>query len=280
MLGVFRRKKKEVELDRILAGYELPSFPTTAMTVLAKLRDPDVPLEEIAADLELDPGLHVRVLRTVNSVAFGLTRKVSNVTHAVTLLGRNRLEALVLGVAAKGTIDRCLVPGWFDMKGFWLSAARRASVARSVAMRYRPNAQSEAFTGGLLQDMAVPILAATRGNVYQKIYRKWQQTPETTLAGLELEHFGTCHAEIGAVLAQRWDFPEELVSAIEGHHSKQAENPGIRVASWIADRREVPNREELARFLDQDTNLDPSFLEETLSRAEDEAAELLESLNG
>ncbi|RME38813.1 MAG: HDOD domain-containing protein, partial [Deltaproteobacteria bacterium] len=236
MLSVFRRKKKNAELDKIIAGYELPSFPATAMTVLGKLRDPDVPLDEIADDLELDPGLHVRVLRTVNSVAFGLSRKVSNVAHAVTLLGRNRLESLVLGVAAKGTLDRCLVPGWFDMKGFWLSAARRASIARSIAMKYQPAGQAEAFTAGLLQDMAVPILAATRGAAYQTIYQNWQQGVETDLPELERTKLGTCHAEIGGALAQRWDFPEELIKGIEEHHQGSINNPGILVASWIADR--------------------------------------------
>ncbi|HFC46807.1 MAG TPA: HDOD domain-containing protein, partial [Dissulfuribacter thermophilus] len=81
MFKFFQRRKKDPKkaLKELLNGFELPSFTQTVMNALKKLRDPDVSLSEVAKEIEKDPGMHVMVLKCVNSAAFGLRKKVSNV---------------------------------------------------------------------------------------------------------------------------------------------------------------------------------------------------------
>lgn len=251
------------------------------MNVLSKLRDPDIPVQSISTDLEIDPGLHVKVLRTVNSVAFGLANKVNSVSHAISLLGRSRLESLVLSVVTKDTIDRGLVPGWFDMKTFWLSASRRAALARGIAQRLHPETQAEAFTVGLLQDMAVPLMAAVKGEDYREIYQSWQKQDGVELANLENERFGICHPTLGAGLAESWGFPEELVDHVSGHHDKTAKegNLAIQVASLIKDNPGPLDIQALATRANAELNLDQNLMIELISSTEKEASELFELLS-
>jgi len=54
----FNKKKKS---DALLTQYDIPTFPSTVLNILSKLRDPDVSINELASSLEIDPGLHVRV---------------------------------------------------------------------------------------------------------------------------------------------------------------------------------------------------------------------------
>ncbi len=201
-----------------LDDYELPCFSSSVLSLLGKLRDSASTTDQIAADLEIDPGLHVRVLKTVNSVAFGLSHKVGNVRHAVNLLGRSRLESLVLSVAVKNNVDRFPVPKWLDMSRFWHMAARRAAVARGLALKLHPETQAESFTAGLLQDMGVPVMAAMKGDAYRDIYDQWLTDDDVCLVAMEKELFDLDHATVGGHMAGKWGFPKTLVTAITSHH--------------------------------------------------------------
>ena len=69
--------------------------------MLAMLRDPESSMTDIAEQLQVDPGMHVKVLKTVNAAAFGLITRVTNLQHAAKLLGRSRLEAIILSHAVR-----------------------------------------------------------------------------------------------------------------------------------------------------------------------------------
>ena len=81
MLNILKKRTKNngQELRDLLSGYQLPSFSSAVINVLGMLRDPESAMNDIAKQLEIDPGMHVKVLKTVNSAAFGLTTKVANI---------------------------------------------------------------------------------------------------------------------------------------------------------------------------------------------------------
>lgn len=205
-------------LKSALGEFELPTFQTQTMMTLKLLRDPDAGWMALGRSIEANPGLVAKTLRTVNSASFGLRQQISSVTHAVGLLGRARLESLVLAFVVAGKLPtRAANAAGLDVPRFWRAASLRASVARSLAELIEPQAQSEAFVGGLLQDMAVPLLAAAQGKRYQPVVECWQETAES-LEGLEQSEFGWDHSDVGSCIADKWEFPAALRAAIEDHH--------------------------------------------------------------
>jgi HD-like signal output (HDOD) protein len=242
----FKRPGAKGELAHELDGIEVPSFPAAVARLLTLLRGEDASTDEIAQVLQHDPGLHVRVLRTVNSAAYGLSSKVENVQRAVTLLGRSRLEALVLAVAVKDAVPRSGSLG-FDTDRFWLTAARRATLARVLARRLQSQTAAEAFTAGLLQDVAVPVLAVVKGKHYREVYERWRREPLVELSDLERDAFGRDHQEVGAIIATRWELPEYLIQAIGGHHDDGAAGvePAVKLVSRIRDDSEQDGVEPL-----------------------------------
>jgi HD-like signal output (HDOD) protein len=209
------------KLVDVIGDAPLPSFPKVANQALDKLRDPNTALREVGTILERDPNMSVSLLKTVNSAAFGLRRPCSSIGHAASLLGRTQLEGLVLAVAVKSTSPK-RVPG-VDRTRFWKTAARRAAIARAIATAISPRMASEAFTAGLLQDLAVPLIAQ-RKKGYSEVLDAWHGG-EGELDDLERERFGWDHAEVGGLLAQKWTFPVGLFQAISGHHSAEADAP-------------------------------------------------------
>jgi HD-like signal output (HDOD) protein len=218
MFGLFRRKKIDPrqELSEVLGGASLPSFPAVQMQVLGALREDDVPMNRIGELVMRDPGLSTKVIRTVNCAGFGLKRRVDSVAHAVSLLGAGRLESVVLSVAVAEALPNRQVPG-FRPRHFWRAAARRATTAQALADLLHPASRSVAFTAGLLQDMAVPLLATHRGDSYAPVLEAWRGDGGS-LAALERGEFGWCHAQVASWVASEWSFPEGLGYAIAGHH--------------------------------------------------------------
>lgn len=271
-------KKKKATAD--LSNFDIPSFSSAVINLLGKLRNPDVSVNELATELELDPGLHIRVLKTVNSSAFGLSRKVSNIKHAVNLLGRARLESLVLSVTVKNNLATQQQASWLDMQEFWKIAARQAAVARILATALHPNTQSDVFTIGLLQNMAIPILANREGERYHTLYQQWQ-TEEIDLAEQELQLFGIDHATLGAQMAEHWGFPESLIAGIGEHH--ELENLSIplsvRIAALMKENQEGNSIEALSQQAARLFDLDSEKLLPLIEEALEQSAELSEALS-
>ena len=282
MLNVFRRHKKDPksELRSLIGDYELPSFSGTVMKVLTTLRDPDFSMTEVAEQLQADPGLHVKVLKTVNSAAFGLSTRVSNLHHAATLLGRSRLETIVLSQAVNGVLPTVQVP-FFDMKQFWISAARRASLARVLAHHLHPATQVESFTAGLLQDMALPVLITIKPKEYRVIMRRWKIEKGSWLNALEREILGYDHSTIGALMAEEWGLPEYLIIAISGHHDLDGESqvePAIKLVSYIRGGDKEDATDIIVNLCIEEFGMEQDTTMEMINKAFEDAKELAKML--
>ena len=243
------RKNDEAGLDDLLKDFELPSFPEAVMQVMNLLRQPESSTREITSLLEMDPGMHARVLKTVNSASFGIATEVTSVQHAIGLLGRSRLEAIIVSIAVLSSMPPVDARG-FDAGCFWLTSAQRASLARALSIRLHPTTQAESFTAGLLQDMGVPVLASAQNDTYGDLYARWKQVPDQSLSELEREAFGYDHAQVGARVARVWKLPEFLIDSISSHHDADAEEhvpAAVHLVSSMCDGADDFNR---ARLID------------------------------
>jgi HD-like signal output (HDOD) protein len=276
-MGIFGKKKRDprAELEALLGDYEVPSMSSTVMRLLSLLRDPDTPMAEIASQVEMDPGLTVRILRLINSAAFGLLTEVSNLQHAVSLLGRSRLESLVLAVASADALPDNM--DCMETRKFWGAAARRATLARVVAQQLHAATQAESFTAGLLQDIAVPLIARTNPEGYAEILRRLNDEPGAKLDQMERDFLGFDHATIGALMAEDWKLPEYLVHAIGGHHGNggaPSVDPAVRLVSLVMYSPENDGRDELVEAAQNEFGIEEGLIQEMIDRSFAEAEEV------
>ena len=271
-----KKKKPTAELET----FDIPSFSAAVINLLGKLRNPEISINELTEELELDPGLHIRVLKTVNSSAFGLSHKVSNIKHAVNLLGRGRLESLVLSVTVKNNLATNQQAAWLDMSQFWQTASRQAAVARILATALHPNTQSDVFTIGLLQNMAIPVLANREGDRYRTLYQRWQ-TEEIDLAEQEQQLFGIDHATLGAQMAEHWGFPESLVMGIGEHHELEGQEIplSVKISALMKENWVEDSAATLTQAATQLFGLDNEVLLPLIEEALQQSAELSEALS-
>ena len=153
LAGLLRaRKDPRRALKKVIEGHSLPSFPEIAVKALRLMRSESAAAAAVAETISFDPGLSVRILATVNSAAFALRRKVTNLRQAVALLGMSQLESLVISSAVDDTLPSAETRGYEQMR-FWRASARRASAARMLADLLHPESSVEAFTAALLANL-------------------------------------------------------------------------------------------------------------------------------
>ncbi len=278
MLKIFKRRQSDPKaaLKEILEDYELPSFSTGVMNVLSLLRDPESNMGEIAELIKVDPGMNVSVLRMVNSAAFGFTTKVSNILHAITLLGRSRLEPIVLSHAVRDSIPLPRVNG-FAPETFWKSAARRANLARLLAHQLHPETETEAFTAGLLQDMAVPVLVEKKQAAYCRVLQESNANDGKSLDELEMEAFGFDHQVVRALMAEQWELPEYLQKSIAGHHGGDGSDvdAAIFLVSFMKESDETEDNEALFSIAASEFGIDRDRMLGYMQDAFQDADELI-----
>ena len=244
-------------MKAVLGDYELPSFPVIVMNALEKVRDADASNSEISELVATDPGLSVRLLTTVNSAAYALRSKVSNVDHAVSLMGRGELESILISMAVHEVMPTVDTPV-FDAHRFWGAAARRAALARGLADLIDPSSRSESFTAALLQDMAIPILAQQRADDYGPVLEQWYANG-IDLATLERETFGWDHATVAMWMCNDWGFPDRIAEAIGAHHGADDGElvalPAVSLVSVLREQEETSGVDQLVENAYENYNL-------------------------
>jgi HD-like signal output (HDOD) protein len=208
MFSFFKKKNPHARLHEILGDYELPKFRKTVFETLRRLREPTATSADIAEVMSMDPDLTSRVMRTVNSTAYAPRTPIKDLDHAVTMLGKAELERIVMMLGAKMAVPKDL-PKYLDMDSFWQRAGLRAVIARGLAELVAPAKAGLCFSAGFLEDFSVPIIAASKGNEYAH--------------ELEQEQFGWDHAELGALVCNEWDLPEEIAAAISTQNEPESE---------------------------------------------------------
>ena len=203
------------ELEKILAGAQLPALPQSAIRILELSQDPKNGPAEFAVPIESDPGLAGQVLRFVNSSYFGFSREISSIKLVITLVGIRTIKNFTLWSAIFSLMPnpKC---GPFELKQLWQDSLRRGLFARAAGRTQGLKEADELFAGALLQDMAVPILAKEFADDYQELLPR-RDGGRARLSDLEQERFGWTHAEAAALMASRWDLPAELVEPIRMH---------------------------------------------------------------
>ena len=208
------------DFERIFKDLDVPSCPQVVSRLLQATKDPDITIDNVASILEMDPGLSSKLLRMVNSSLYGLPSKVTSIARSVNLVGMKEIENLAIAYAVTKNLKDPETRG-FDLKSFIMTSLYRAIFAREIAKFYEQEPE-DAFTGGLMQDIAVPTLLTNWFDIYENVYHEWKKTKEP-LENVEKRRLSWNHCEAGAWIAKRWEFPDILVCAIGLHSLGQRE---------------------------------------------------------
>lgn len=208
-----------LSLDKILNDIDaIPAMPITITKALQIINSPDVGPKELADVIVEDQNITATLLKYSNSALYGLSRKISTVSEAVVLLGFSTVKSILLASAVGRVMDKNF-PGYALERGeLWRHSLTVALVSKTIAKKVKYPQIEQAFVAGLIHDIGKVILHSHVSDKYEEIV-KVVENEQISFMNAEKRLLDYSHAEVGAMLAEKWNFPSDLVESIAFHHS-------------------------------------------------------------
>ena len=205
-----------ITMESLLSqGPELMSPPEVLLKVNEQLEDDHCSARDIGETIQTDPAIATRILKMVNSAYYGMPNKVSTISQAVSLLGRDHLRQIIIGTVLVNVFKDPEVES-FSLPDFWQHSIKTAIIARQLAIQHKGNSEPDAlFIAGLLHDIGRLILVDKLPELSTEIELNRRNRG---LTGAERHLLGFDHAELGGALMAQWGLPDLLVSCTRSHH--------------------------------------------------------------
>jgi len=208
-----------VQLDSVIEQVgQLPALPATSARIIQIATDPRTGINEILDAIRYDQNITGQVLRLCNSAYYGLSRRIGSLKEALAYLGAMPLLQLILGVHS-GTILMQSQPGYGLLEGMlWKHSSAVALAAECLARHTRADKPAALFTCGLLHDIGKVVLSRFLADTYQQVLDLLAEGP-ITFNEAEKQVLGYTHTEVGQLVANKWQLPEQIAASARYHHS-------------------------------------------------------------
>ena len=197
---------------------ELPTLPVIVENILSAARDESSSSKDLAHFIDNDQAIANKVLRLANSAYYGLMKKVTSISHAITVIGFNEIIGLTIGMSVFSTFHQKDLHGIFDMRDLWLHSISCALAAKEVAKKIDSRLEEQVFLNGLLHDMGKVILAVYFPKEYRAVLEDAKKS-KALLYYKEKEILGIDHATLSGLLMESWHFPDSLILSSRFHHN-------------------------------------------------------------
>ena len=192
--------------DVVEKAENLSYMPTIVLKLMEMISDPDVTVHEIVAVIEKDQGLVARIFKVANSSFYGRLQKAENLTDAVITLGLRGLKSFVIAQAVK----HVLTIADADDHSLWEHAVKVSIASTVLAKELRYDMLEDALVSGLVHDIGKAFIGSVYPETPSLIHQKMMKD-NVTYDEAEQIILDFNHAEIGALITEKWGFLQRLL---------------------------------------------------------------------
>lgn len=241
------------------AFFKMMPFPAVLYKVVMMMRNDKEPLYKLGQEIGKDPVLSARILEVANSPFYGIKSKVSDLPHAVSLLGHNNISAIVLRFVARKTYvatESANKSRLYPAKDIWLHSVKVAFISRALAKENNFPFPMECYTAGLLHDIGKNAIAVCiKKEDEDKILE--EMTAGIPMIQAERDVIGFDHSQAGIHILKKLKISLGVLQAVKNHHKSMERD--FREMSFILSVSNV-----LAGY-DQTVFADSAELDRTLA---------------
>lgn len=233
---------------------DLPTLPTIAMQVMRITSNKESGINDLVEVIEVDVALTGKILRTANSAYYGVPRKIDSLKMALMIVGMEEIGNLVATASVLKVFPVRPGSSPFDLSRYWFHCAAVADLTLGLYENLGVAKPGGVYVAGLLHDIGRLVLHQYFNHHHIAIFERMKRD-NLRPAQAEMAEIGVDHGHIGAWLIQRWNLPEEIITAVAQHHIRPEDSP-IHGLSAVIDHAdtlfyEMENRkpEELIEYL-------------------------------
>lgn len=199
---------------------DIPSLPEIVNKVMELVQDPNSSAAQLSKVISHDTGLTSRVLRLVNSAYYGFPKQISSIQHAIMILGFTTIRGLVLSssifkiFAQKNEIIKVL-----DYKKLWKHSLITAISSKKINKLLYSKEEDDIFSAAILHDIGKIILDQYDHDNYVKVLQEVSSSVDYKIFEAERKFCGITHQDIGYMVAEEWNLPENLTDIMRYHHN-------------------------------------------------------------
>ena len=206
--------------NRLLAGIvgsvqDLPVMPRAYIELRETLSNPNYSLKQVVRIVEQDVGISAKILQLVNSAFFGLPKEITSVHMAVTYIGAEMLQNLVLSAEVFHVFEKGKALQGFSFEDLHMHSQLTAKIAGQL-LPASPM-RDAAIVAGLLHDIGKLVLATRSPQHFARSIEE-SRVDKIPLYVAEQQLMKVTHAEVGAYLLGLWGLPAPVVEAVANHH--------------------------------------------------------------
>jgi putative nucleotidyltransferase with HDIG domain len=228
--------KVKQRIEALGATIELPTLPTVYSRLQEVMNDENANATKAANIIENDQALSLKILRTVNSAAFGLRNEVTSIRNAIAMLGFEEVSNIVLAT----TLIKALPAGPGDriinVDRFWQHSVGVAVAARVISAftnELPEDVKKSTFVAGLVHDIGKLVEFQYFGDELVAALNLCKQE-RLNLWKAEEKIFGFSHQDVGAYLLDIWNMPRNMVKAVELHETPEDLVVGDAAYSFVS----------------------------------------------
>jgi putative nucleotidyltransferase with HDIG domain len=269
----------------------LPTLPIVMSKLTKALGDTNCNATSIEQILLSDPAISTQLLKTVNSPLYAAKgAKVADLRMAVTRLGFREVKNIVLSTSVFKMFDG-VKSKLFDRQSFWKHCMTTSQAAIEIGkLTNRRLKRDELHLAGLVHDIGKIILDSHFSEEFEQCLQLAYKG-KIPLCDAEELVLGINHAEIGFILAEKWNLPDYAANAIRYHHTPdKAPEEFAEVVNTVHMANYLVNSQDLGTSGDfvvpvfnkcvlESSNITAEIMQEVVETLIDQEEELMESLS-
>lgn len=213
-----------------LKSDKLPSLPSVAMEIVRLCKSDDVPLDELAQVVSIDPSLAAKILRLANSAKYRRNRELTDLDRACFVLGLKTTKIMSLGFSVAEAV-KTDDDSQFDYDAYWGYSISCAVAARELARASGEDWENEAFICGLLGRIGQLALAKAMPDEYEKTMESAKEPLPNSAE--EIAVFGFDHHHLAKKLLTAWGLPTILVDTVAHWDSPEDGGESKRICQIV-----------------------------------------------
>lgn len=208
-----------IDYNKILDNLEeFPTLPTIYSNLLECIANPHSTVNDVAAIISKDQSSVLKILKTVNSPLYGISKKVETIKEAVFHLGFNEIKNLLVALSVINTFSNLKPTKHFSLLEFWKHSISVGVISKLIGIETGEKNTENFFLAGVIHDIGKLFFIQFFNQEYDKVIERVKEN-NIDIFQMELETFGVNHILIGEKIAEKWQLPNAFSSVIKYYNS-------------------------------------------------------------